>query len=169
MYFVRLNKTVGRLQMQMMKVSLLSLIFLTGCASFPNFGGPEPLPPLPPVQVVTTEVKLDIYQPPLPQEIRMENVRWYVITAGNMEEKIAEIEGDLGGDFVVFAMTPQGYENMAYNMQELRRYILQQKEIILYYREATKSDEGTTSEDWLQNNDELAEQQRRQNFSENGS
>ena len=35
-------------------------------------------------------------------------------------------------------MTPQDYENMAFNLQELRRYIRQQKEIIIYYRDATK-------------------------------
>ena len=35
-------------------------------------------------------------------------------------------------------MAPQDYENMAFNLQELRRYIRQQKEIIIYYRDATK-------------------------------
>ena len=40
--------------------------------------------------------------------------------------------------FVIFGMTPQDYENMAFNLQELRRYIRQQKEIIIYYRDATK-------------------------------
>ena len=43
-----------------------------------------------------------------------------------------------GGTFVIFGMTPQDYENMAFNLQELRRYIRQQKEIIIYYRDATK-------------------------------
>ena len=132
---------------------LLSSLLLSGCSLLP-WGSDEPVTPvLPPVQVITEEVRLEIFQPPLPQEIRMENVRWYVITEGNMEEKLSEIRADLGGEFVVFAMTPQGYENMAYNMQELRRYILQQKEIILYYREATKSDVGSTAEDWLEKNE----------------
>ena len=42
-----------------------------------------------------------------------------------------------GGTFI-FGMTPQDYENMAFNLQELRRYIRQQKEIIIYYRDAIK-------------------------------
>ena len=33
---------------------------------------------------------------------------------------------------------------MAYNLQELRRYIRQQKEIIIYYRDATKVEQSTT-------------------------
>ena len=49
------------------------------------------------------------------------------------------------------ALTPKGYENMAYNLQEIRRFIRQQKEIILYYRKATNaSDEA---EEWLEKND----------------
>ena len=50
---------------------------------------------------------------------------------------------------------------MAYNLQELRRYIRQQKEIIIYYREATKGDADTDSEDWLERNEEtLTDQQQ---------
>lgn len=140
--------------MLMKLLAASSLILLTGCSFLPSFSKPDPYVP-PEIRVVTEQVKMPIYQPPLPGEIRMENVRWYVITEETLQEKMDEISNDLGGDFVVFAMTPQGYENMAYNMQELRRYILQQKEIIIYYRRATADDDGTTSEDWLERNEEL--------------
>lgn len=75
---------------------------------------------------------------------------------GNLQQKIAEIESMLGGDFVILAVTPDGYENMAANLQEIKRYINQQKEIIYYYREATapKGKEG-----WLEEN---ADRQRSQ-------
>jgi len=53
----------------------------------------------------------------------------------------------------VFALTPDGYEKMAENFQEVRRYVRQQKELILYYREATTESEGTTAEEWLENNE----------------
>jgi len=138
----------------LIRLLITSSLLLSGCSILPSFNKPEPYVP-PEVRVVTEQVKMPIYQPPLPGEIRMENVRWYVITEDNLEEKVAEISQDLGGDFVVFAMTPQGYENMAYNMQELRRYILQQKEIIIYYRRATADDDGTTAEDWLERNEEI--------------
>jgi hypothetical protein len=42
---------------------------------------------------------------------------------------------------------------MAYNLQEIRRFIRQQKEIILYYRAAT--DAADDAEEWLEKNDEL--------------
>lgn len=126
---------------------------LAGCSMLPRLSDPAPYVP-PEVKVVTEQVRMPIYQPPLPAEIRLENVQWYVITENNLEEKIAEIESFIGGEFVVFAMTPQGYENMAYNMQEIRRYIRQQKEVILYYRSATQEDTGTTAQDWIEINEQ---------------
>ncbi len=146
--------------------SILLIAILSGCSTLSNFGWgkkaePEPLPPK--IVTVTETVPLDIYQPPMPQEISLENVKFFVITKNNLEEKIGEIEKLLGGDFVVFALTPQSYENMAYNLQEIRRYVRQQKEIIVYYREATTEHEGTTAEDWLEKNEEVIADQQKSN------
>ena len=128
-------------------VSALTIIVSSGCSVLPKVDFTPP----PPVKVITEEVKVDIYQPPLPNEINMEDVSWFVITKENWEESVQKVEKLLGGDFVVMALTPKGYENMAYNLQEIRRFIRQQKEIILYYRKATNaSDEA---EEWLEKND----------------
>jgi hypothetical protein len=48
-----------------------------------------------------------------------------------------ELKGQTG-NFVVFAVGPKGYENLAIGIGELRRYINEQKAIILYYEEALK-------------------------------
>ena len=126
-------------------------MFLQAC-SFLRPAETEPLPlPLPPVKVITETVQLEIYQPPLPPEIQLDDVQWFVVTKENLEDKIAEVENYTGTDFVVFGMTPQSYENMAYNLQEIRRYIRQQTEIIKYYREATKP-KGPAG--WLEENQE---------------
>lgn len=139
----------------LIRISLLSsAVFLSGCSLL----GFDKVPYVPPqqVKVITETVTLEIYQPPLPQEIRMENVEFFVLTEKNFEEKKAEIEKMLGGDFVIFGMTPQAYENMAFNLQELRRYIRQQKEIILYYREATAPKKPDT---WKEQNEVLQQEQ----------
>ena len=80
-----------------------------------------------------------------------------ILSCGNLQQKIAEIEVMLDGDFVIFAVTPEGYERMAANLQEIKRYINQQKEIIYYYREATapKGKDG-----WLEENEERQENQK---------
>lgn len=109
--------------------------------------------PEPQIITVTEKVPLRIYQPPLPQEIDLLDVNFFVITEENLDEQVKIIEKMLDGQFVVFALTPDGYEKMAENFQEVRRYVRQQKELILYYREATTESEGTTAEEWLDNNE----------------
>ena len=100
---------------------------------------PEPLPaPEPIIKTVTEYKTLEIYQPQLPKQIDLQDVEFFVVTEKNLEEQVARIQKMQDGNFVIFAMTPQDYENMAFNLQELRRYIRQQKEIIIYYRDATK-------------------------------
>jgi len=122
--------------MMMSKIALyVTLTFsLVGCQLF---SGPEPYVPPEPVEVRTVEVRPEIFQPLMPQNLRLEDVRWFVITRDNLEEKIEEVERLTGNDFVVFGVSPHDYENFAYNFQEVRRYIRQLREIVLYYVEAT--------------------------------
>ena len=95
---------------------LLSLITisLVGCSSM---GGSREPRQIPEVKVITEEVSTTIYHPPLPQEVRLEDIRWMVLTNDNIDEQIAEAEKLLGGEFVVFAMIPTDYENFAWNIQ----------------------------------------------------
>jgi|TARA_Y100000287_G_scaffold28702_1_gene20370 hypothetical protein len=130
--------------------SFLIIAFLSGCSFLKN----DPLPTPEPVIKIKTEYKtLDIYQPPLPKKIDLQDVEFFVVTEKNLEEQIARISKMQDATFVIFGMTPQDYENMAFNLQELRRYIRQQKEIIIYYRNATQ-------EDWLDRNEQEIEEQQ---------
>ena len=143
------------IQKNLWMLMTLSLL-LQGCQLMPRLEwGPKPeiIQPEPQIVTVTEKVPLRIYQPPLPQEIDLLNVNFFVITEDNLEEQIKKIEKMLDGQFVVFALTPDGYEKMAENFQEVRRYVRQQKELILYYREATSESEGTTAEEWLEHNE----------------
>ena len=141
----------------MKSLGILTLILISGCSWMPRLEWGEEAPviqPEPQIVTVTEKVPLRIYQPPLPQEIDLLDVNFFVITEENLQEKVVEIEKLLDGQFVVFALTPDGYEKMAENFQEVRRYVMQQKELIIYYRQATSETEGTTAEDWLENNTE---------------
>ena len=115
--------------------SFLTILFLSGCSFLQN----DPLvTPEPVIKTVTEYKTLEIYQPQLPRKIDLQDVEFFVVTEKNLEEQIARISKMQDATFVIFGMTPQDYENMAFNLQELRRYIRQQKEIIIYYRDATK-------------------------------
>ena len=131
------------------KLALILFILLAGCASKPT--------PLPPVKVITTTVPIEIYSPPSPQPIQLDGVTWFVITPENFAEQLNKVEQLQGkGNFVMFSLTPQDYENIAHNFQEMRRYILQQKEINDYYREATAP---LAPEEWANNNNEDMEKE----------
>ena len=138
---------------------LSSILFLTlgGCSLL----RPEPLPvPEPIIKTVTEYKTLEIYQPPLPKAIDLQDVEFFVITEKNFDEQVERLQKMQSGTYVLFGITPQDYENMAYNLQELRRYIRQQKEIIIYYRQATQGDENTDSEDWMEQNEKVLEDQK---------
>ena len=97
---------------------------------------------LKPEKQIVTETKIVRQNIPVqqrPKAVDFPDVQWYVVTKDNMEEFITRVESDSGA-IVYMAITPQGYENLAVGMQDLRRYILQQKEIIIYYEKAILED-----------------------------
>jgi len=58
-----------------------------------------------------------------------------------LDRFIDDIKKKHGGDIVFFAMTVDDYELMSYNTQEIKRYINQLGEVIVYYRNVTIDDE----------------------------
>lgn len=107
-------------------------MMLTGCGNLWNQTKETE-----PTRISQILVTPEIFQPDPPKGVRLEDLRWYVLTTENLDEKIAEVKTLQGGDFVLYGMTPQSYENMSYNIRELERYIKQQQKIINYYRSAT--------------------------------
>lgn len=126
---------------RVLKKTLLSLIVLTtisGCSVFPKMPwGDEEKPVAPVVTVKTVEVPVPIIHPAMPRAITLKNPEWFVVSSKNLEEFLAEMELRNGGQLVFTAMTIDDYEIMAHNVQEIRRYINQLKEVVIYYRTMT--------------------------------
>ena len=74
----------------------------------------------------------------MPREIDLKDPHWYVVSSKNLDEFLEQIEKDQG-QIVFVAMSVPDYELMAYNMQELKRYINELKEVVVYYRKVTVS------------------------------
>tara|TARA_R110000782_G_scaffold90858_1_gene174031 strand:+ start:232 stop:462 length:231 start_codon:yes stop_codon:yes gene_type:complete len=74
----------------------------------------------------------------MPREIDLKEPHWYVVSDKNLDEFLAKIEKEQG-NVVFFAMSVPDYELMAYNMQELKRYINELQEVVVYYRTVTTS------------------------------
>ena len=87
--------------------------------------------------VKTVEVQKIIPIQPHPKPIDMIDVKFYVVTEENYEE-FKEKFMKTNNDYVFYAVSVHDYENLAFNMAELYRYITQQKEIMIYYEKAVK-------------------------------
>lgn len=141
---------------------VLALLTISGCSL---------LTPAPrEVEIITKPIRIDIVQPVLPRAIDLKEPRWYVVSdAKVIENCLKNEEGksdcklgreDLypegytyldkfidgikkrhGGDVVFVAMSVEDYEMMSYNTQEIKRYINQLGEVIVYYRNVTLNDE----------------------------
>ena len=75
-------------------------------------------------------------QPILPKAVDLKDPYWYVVSEKNIDEFLSRIEQE-HGSVVFVAMSIPDYELMAYNMQELKRYIQEFKEVVVYYRKVT--------------------------------
>ena len=141
--------------------SVLALLTISGCSLL------QPKQ----VEVITKPIKIDIVQPTMPRAIDLKEPKWYVVSDAviienclkNPETKksdcklgkedlypegytyhdkfIDDIKKKHGGDVVFVAITVEDYELMAYNTQEIKRYISQLGEVIVYYRNVTIGDE----------------------------
>ena len=117
---------------------LLVTTLLSSCASFYK--------PEKEIVTVTKLVEKNIPTVPSPKPVRMNDVKIYVVSPSeNFEEFKKEFEAKNGADSYI-AISVKDYENLAKNFAELRRYIEQQKQIILYYEEAVKPSEPSEEE-----------------------
>jgi len=105
----------------------LIVVILVGCASTP----------VKEVVIKTKPIEIEIAQPERPREVKLERPEWFVVNTSNLQEFLEKVRKIQSDEPVFFAFTPQDYEKMSYNLQEIRRYVLQQNEIIVYYEKMT--------------------------------
>ena len=94
------------------------------------------------IEVTSKPLERTFAQPVMPREIDLKEPMWFTVTPDNWEEQLAKIE-EQEGELVFLAMTVPDYEVMAYNMQELKRYITELKDVVVYYRTVTTSKNDT--------------------------
>ena len=72
--------------------------------------------------------------------MQLNDVKIYVVNEDNYEEFIEEFRAK-NGEIVYIAISVKDYENLSLNIAELRRYIEQQKQVIVYYEEAVNPED----------------------------
>ena len=119
--------------MKLLHLSILfpSLLLLSSCGQFK----------IPDKEVVVQKeyVKQSIMLQQAPSPVDFPAVEWFVVNKDNLDESLKKIEA-AGGSVAFMAITPKGYENLSIGMAELRRYVLQQKQIITYYEKAIQGE-----------------------------
>jgi len=88
------------------------------------------------IEIMAKPIERTIVQPIMPREIDLKEPMWYAVTEANIDEFLIDIKEE-HGEIVFLAMSVPDYEIMAYNMQELKRYITELKEVVVYYRKVT--------------------------------
>ena len=92
------------------------------------------------IEIISKPIERIIVQPIMPREIDLKDPYWYVVSDKNLDEFLTRVEKDQG-QVVFLAMSVPDYELMAYNMQELKRYINELKEVVVYYKTVTTNTE----------------------------
>lgn len=106
---------------------LVSILLLSSCSS---------LRPEPEIIIQTKIIEKTIPVVQHPKPVQLNDIKIYVVSPeNNYEEFLKEYEAKNGADSYI-AISVKDYENLSKNFAELRRYIEQQKQIIVYYEKA---------------------------------
>jgi len=112
-------------------VILISLITLAGCSG---------LKMEPEIKTVTKIEKITVPIVARPKPLQLNDTRVFVVTKDNYDEFVKEFT-EVYGELAFVALSMRDYELLALNIAEIRRYLNQQKEIIVYYEKAVKPKE----------------------------
>ncbi len=110
------------------------VILLSSCSSKPE------------KEIVTVEtiVKPTIAIAQRPRPVEFDELKVKVITEANVQEVIQEMKTNQG-QFLVYALDPVTFKNLAIGIEEIKRYIEQQNDIIVYYEKAVTDEPENTS------------------------
>ena len=126
-------------------VTLVVLLMISACSSFRE----KEI-----VTVPTVVEKVEIPAPTIqivnrPSPVKMKDADIVVVTENNLKDVINRIKGTQG-EFVLYAMTASSFESLALNFEEIKRFIEEQNQIILYYEKAvTPREDNTENEDTI--------------------
>jgi hypothetical protein len=84
---------------------------------------------------VTQIQKVQIPLVARPKPVNLSDTRVFVVTQDNYDEFVKEFK-ELYGEVAFVALPMRDYENLALNIAEIKRYLEQQTQVIVYYEKA---------------------------------
>lgn len=114
-----------------MKLAIVSLIAVTlalsGCGSL--FGSR-----VKPIEIVSKPIERMPLNLAQPTPLKLKRIEWIVVTPANVDSVFQRLEKDKQNQ-VLFAVTDQGYMEMAVTMAEIRNFIIAQRQIVIQYKQ----------------------------------
>ena len=108
-------------------VILLIGFLLSGCSSVKQ------------LDIFKTEVERAPLNLSEPEAAKMEKIQWVIITSENAEEVFAKLK-EQGKDPVLFGLSDEDYELLSKNFNQIRAYMIKQRQIIDQYKEYYEGD-----------------------------
>ena len=90
------------------------------------------------IEIKTVEVERNVPIQNRPRQLQLSDIYWYVVTESNFVEFKKRFVKENGDPLVAYVISVKDYETLAIDMAEIKRYIDQQKQIIIYYEKALK-------------------------------
>jgi hypothetical protein len=103
---------------------VLPLLLSSGCSSIKDV-----------LEVKTVEIERSIPIQNRPRPLSLNDIHFYVVTEDTYAAFKQRFEKQ-NGVLVFYTLSVRDYETLALNMSEIRRYLDQQKQIIVYYEDA---------------------------------
>lgn len=112
----------------------MSITVISGCSSIKR------------LEIFTKEVKRTPLNLEEPAPLSMTPIKWIIITRENYEQVFDELEKN-NADVVLFGLTDEGYEELAINFAQVRKYIILNRHILMKYKEYYEGNkDGKTEE-----------------------
>ena len=70
----------------------------------------------------------------------MKDANIVVVTEANLQQVIDEIK-QTQGEFVLYAMNADSFQALALNFEQIKRFIEEQNQVILYYEKAVQKED----------------------------
>jgi hypothetical protein len=121
-------KLIKNVRLCLVLLCLTALVAsLTGCAS------------VKPVEIITVAQPRTPLALTDPEPLQVAPVKWVVITPDNADSVFKQLAAK-GQSLVLFALTDDGYQQLAVTMSEVRNFIATQRAIVIKYKEYYEAD-----------------------------
>jgi hypothetical protein len=115
-----------------MKLAIVSLIAVTlalsGCAGF-GFGSS-----VKPIEIMSKPIERMPLNLAQPAPLKLKRIEWIVVTPANVDSVFEKLANEKQNQ-VLFAVTDQGYMELAMTMMEIRNFINTQRQIVIQYKQ----------------------------------